>query len=261
MPKRSLILTASLIGLRCTAVTSFGIAPPTGWIGFIQKNNDGHRIGMNLCMSANDGKVTRLDPDPREDPLAFIDLDGPGEPRWIDVIGDYQIELRGAEYTVGVPCDYSVAICYFDSSDQLVPVDIDSEVMDNIFPICNDIIAEEFGNELVLARTPQTLTLVGELEEDAEEDSEEVYDEFLDANDLPDDDEEDVEMLLAFEVDGVEYNLVKLLDPVLLVAKKDEENRYLILDEEESAEILPVLEELFVEFEEIESAREENHAT
>lgn len=206
-----------------------------------------------LHMSNADGNtIKRYESGLKDDPLAFIDLFGPGEPRWIDVDPDYIITLGGQEYTVGVPCDYSVAICYYDEDDQLVPVDIDSELMEEVFPICKDIINEEFGEELVLALTPQTLTLVGELEEGEEE---QEYDESLDENDVPDEDEEDVEMLLAFEVDSVEYNLVKLLDPVMLVAKKDEQNRYLILDEGESEGVLPQLEEMFVQFEELESAQ------
>ena len=207
----------------------------------------------SIFMAANEGVVTRLESDPNEEPMAFIDLNGPGEPRWIDVVGDYMIKLNDVEYAIGVPCDYSVAICYFDDDDQLLPIDIDGEKMDEIFPICKDIITDEFGDELTLARTPQTLTLVGELEEGEEEDNNEIYDEFLEENDGPEEDEEDVEMLLAFEVDGVEYNLVKLLDPVMLVAKIDIENRFLILNEEESESILPLLEEMFVEFEEIDS--------
>mmetsp|Transcript_33337 Transcript_33337/g.48219 ORF Transcript_33337/g.48219 Transcript_33337/m.48219 type:complete len:252 (-) Transcript_33337:254-1009(-) len=200
-----------------------------------------------------EGKVNKLSQDATEDPLAFIDLHGPGEPRWIDVAGDYMIKLNGVEYTIGMPCDYSVAICYFDDDDQLVPVDIDSELMSEIFPICEEIIKGEFGEELVICRTPQTLTLVGELEEGESEGSD---DEDLDEDGLPDDDEEDVEMLLAFEADGTEYNLVKLLDPVMLVAKKDENDRYLILSEEEAETVLPALEEIFVEYEEIASANE-----
>ena len=227
----------------------FGIGAPT------------YNSALHMSHSIGENKVERYEPGPNDEPLAFIDLFGPGEPRWIDVDPDYIIQLNGVEYTVGVPCDYSVAICYYDDDDQLVPVDIDSELMDDIFPICKDIIQEEFGDELVLARTPQTLTLVGELEEGESEDdgSDDAYDEFIDENDIPDEDEEDVEMLLAFEVDSVEYNLVKLLDPVMLVAKRDSQNRYLILDEEESETVLPQLEEMFVQLEEIESATEDNH--
>jgi hypothetical protein len=94
----------------------------------------------------------------------------------------------------------------------------------------------EFGEELVLQRTPQTLTLVGELEEENEEDSESSLD----------DDEassEEVEVLLSFEHRGKEYNLVRLLDPILLVGKVDNsmpDNRVL-LTPKEADEVMPIL--------------------
>jgi hypothetical protein len=64
-------------------------------------------------------------------------------------------------------------------------------------------------------RTPQTLTLVGELEEDDEVD----YD---DDNENDDEDEsQQVEVLLSFDHRGTDYNLVRMLDPILLVGKAD----------------------------------------
>ena len=94
----------------------------------------------------------------------------------------------------------------------------------------------EFGEELVLQRTPQTLTLVGELEENNE-----------DEGDLSHDDDEssseEVEVLLSFEHRGKEYNLVRLLDPILLVGKADDSmpgNRVLLSPEEADA-VMPVL--------------------
>ena len=72
---------------------------------------------------------------------------------------------------------------------------------------------EEFGKEFSLESTPQSLILVGELEEGGED---EVY---SDGSDL-DEDEEDVEILLTFDHLGNEYNLVRLIGPVLLVGGK-----------------------------------------
>lgn len=104
----------------------------------------------------------------------------------------------------------------------------------------------EFGEELVLQRTPQTLTLVGELEEDDEEDFEE--DDDIDEDD--EDDEEEVEVLLSFDHRGKEISLVRLLDPILLVGRIDDdmpENR-LLLSPDESEAVMPILEQLFLEF-------------
>ena len=103
---------------------------------------------------------------------------------------------------------------------------------------------EEFGEELALERTPQTLTLVGELEEGEEDDEGDEDDE----EDFIDDDEEDVEILLSFEHEDTEYCLVRLLDPVLLVGKaiSEDEQKVKLLTTDESDEIMPILEEMFL---------------
>lgn len=106
---------------------------------------------------------------------------------------------------------------------------------------------EEFGEELSLERTPQTLTLVGELVEEGEEDEEDEEDE-----DFMEEDEEDVEILLSFEQEGTEYCLVRLLDPVLLVGKaiSDDDKRVRLLTPEESDKVMPALEQMFLSAEE-----------
>merc|ERR1712232_1288300 len=112
------------------------------------------------------------------------------------------------------------------------------DLMDDIFPIAENIVSEEFEEELALQRTPQALTLVGELEDDDIEDEE--YEDF--------DGDEDVEVLLSFEHRGKEFNLVRLLDPVLLVGKNDSERSDLrvLLTPEESEKVMPILENVFL---------------
>lgn len=193
---------------------------------------------------AKDAELKRVDPDLENQPIAFVDTT---KNSFIECYADSVATIDGVEYTIGVPCDYSVAICYFDESEQLVPVELDDDLMDDVFPIAEAIVAEEFEEELVLQRTPQTLTLVGELEDD--------MDEFEDNEDLSmdddDDDEEEVEVLLSFEHRDQEFSLVRLLDPILLVGKQDESgNSRLLLKQDESAKIMPILEELFLEFHE-----------
>lgn len=96
----------------------------------------------------------------------------------------------------------------------MVPIELDDPLMDDIFPVAEGIIEDEFGEELVLLRTPQTLTLIGELEE-----SDMDEDEDMDDMDEAEDTEEEVEILVSFEEEGREYHLVRLLDPILLVGK------------------------------------------
>ena len=108
----------------------------------------------------------------------------------------------------------------------------------------------EFGEELVLQRTPQTLTLVGELEEDDDEDEFEDEDEDDDDDDDDDGADEEVEVLLKFEHRDKEYNLVRFMDPILLVGRQDPDNaeRCLLLTPEESDRVMPLLEGLFLDF-------------
>lgn len=145
--------------------------------------------------------------------ISFVDLSSEGE-KAIDCYIDSVATLNGVEYTIGCPCDYAVALCYFESEGQLVPIELDDPLMDDIFPVAEGIIEDEFGEELVLLRTPQTLTLIGELEE-----SDMDEDEDMDDMDEAEDTEEEVEILVSFEEEGREYHLVRLLDPILLVGK------------------------------------------
>jgi len=188
--------------------------------------------------------LVRVDEDDEGVVIPFLDL---VENTFIDCYADSVANLEGVEYTIGVPCDYCVALCYYDPDGNLVPVDLNDQLMDDIFPVAENIVTEEFGEELVLQRTPQTLTLVGELEEDDDEDEDDEDDEDEDG-DSPYEGDEDVEVLLSFEHRGTEFNLVRFLDPVLLVAKRDPERPDMrnLLSPEESDRIMPLLEEMFL---------------
>jgi len=174
-----------------------------------------------------------------DEPISFVEPDGSG---FIDCFIDSSAVVNGVEYTIGTPCDYSVAIGYFDENDELIPIELDDEFMDEIFPVTESIIEEEFGEELTLLRTPQTLTLAGELEEEEDEAFE------IQQSDI-DDAEEQVEVILSFEYDDQEYHLLRLLDPVLLVGKADPEfdQRRIMLTPEESETVMPQLEKLFLQ--------------
>jgi len=201
-----------------------------------------------LAATSSDGgsvQLKRIPPEMEGVAIPFVDVTGNS---FIECYADSVAEVNGVEYTIGVPCDYSVALCYFDEKEQLVPVELDDDLMDDIFPLAETIVAEEFGEELVLQRTPQTLTLVGELEDDEEEEDDD--DEISTGDDEEDGDEEEVEVLISFEHRGKDFNLVRLLDPILLVGKVDPsapDNR-LLLTPTESDEVMPILEEAFLEY-------------
>jgi hypothetical protein len=196
---------------------------------------------LSMANKHNSGnELKSVPPDMEGVPIPFLDRAGNS---FIECYADSLAVVNGVEYTIGVPCDYSVALCYFDENQELIPVELDDALMDDIFPLAESIVAEEFGEELVLQRTPQTLTLVGELEEDDEEDFEEDDD-----IDEDEEDEEEVEVLLSFEYKDKEFNLVRLLDPILLVGKVDPEatDNRILLTPGESDDVMPVLEEMFL---------------
>lgn len=187
-------------------------------------------------------KFEKIDDD---DDVVIAFMDDSGE-NGIDCYVDSYATVDGVEYTIGIPCDYTVALCYFEGDEQLVPIELDDPLMDDIFPIAEGIIEDEFGEELALLRTPQTLTLVGELEESEVDEGDD--DEF-DDDDMAES-EEEVEILVSFEEDGQEYHLVRLLDPVLLVGRGGNENTRILLTPEESDIVMPKLEDMFMSYQE-----------
>lgn len=204
--------------------------------------------GNALAMSPKETSTLEKISEEDDVPIPFVDVSGSG---FIECYADSIATVNGVKYTIGSPCDYAVALCYFDEDDQLIPVELDDDLLDDVFPVAESIVADEFGDELSLQRTPQTLTLVGELEEEEDEDEDEdAYDD--DEEEDSDNGEEEVEILISFEHQGKEFHLVRLLDPVLLVGKTDPENpeRRILLTAEESDEVMPELEELFLEFQE-----------
>lgn len=191
-----------------------------------------------------DASLDKLDDSESEVPTPFVD---PETGSFIECFIDSVATVKGLKYSIGVPCDYSVALCYFDKDGELNPVDLeDHDLMSDVFPVAESIVEEEFGEELALMRTPQTLTLVGELEL-GEDDDEYEFD-----TDEMQDEEEEVEILLSFDHDGKEFNLVRLLDPVLLVARADEGNLQtrILLSPRESDEVMPYIEEMILDYQE-----------
>lgn len=196
---------------------------------------------VSLCATQNDSSPSfkRVSEEDEGVSIPFLDRD---ENSFIECYADSIITVDKVEYTIGVPCDYCVALCYFEG-DTLLPVELSDELMNDIFPIAENIVNEEFDEELILQRTPQTLTLVGELEDDDDD-----RDEDDDDNDM--NGEEEVEVLLTFEHRGKEFNLVRMLDPVLLVGKIDMErpDLRLLLTQKESEKIMPILEKTFLTY-------------
>ena len=149
-----------LVAMLSAATTrAFVVTPPSFWSrNSVATSQQYHQQHVVLRQSATTSELQRVPADMEGVPIPFVDLEGNS---FIECYADSVANVKGVEYTIGVPCDYSVAICYFDENEALTPVELDDELMEDVFPIAEGIVAEEFGEELALQRTPQTLTLVG----------------------------------------------------------------------------------------------------
>jgi hypothetical protein len=212
-------------------------------------NNDDDDMQSNNNTGETMPTLTRVPVEWEGKPIPFVDTQANA---FIECYADSLATVNGREYTIGVPCDYAVALCRLEKSvednddddveGELLPIELDDPFMDELFPVAAEVAEEEFGEDLVLQRTPQTLTMVGEL--DDEDDSEE------DDSEDDDDDEEEVEVLLSFDYKDEEYCLVRMLDPILLVGKPDPNNpnNRILLTTEESETIMPIIEDMFVDY-------------
>lgn len=240
-------LPAALIAVSLTCSELTGAFVSKSSLAFAPRQAfQGNAPSSSSSLFLAEGRLSRVDEEEEGTPIPFLDTVGNF---FIECYADSVAKVEGTDYTIGVPCDYCVALCYFEEDNNLVPVELDDKLMDDIFPIAENIVSEEFGDELSLQRTPQTLTLVGELEDDLED---ELDDEDEDDEDSPYEGEEEVEVLLSFEHRGTEFNLVRLLEPVLLVGKTDPErpDMRVLLNPEESDRVMPALEEMFIKFHE-----------
>ena len=140
-------------------ITAFVVPSTTSFCNRVSSKN---RISL-LRRASSETTYIKV-PDDDDTVIPFVD---PDTNTFIDCYADSIVTLSdGITYTVGEPCDYAVALGYVDERQGgLVPLELDDPMMDDVFPVAEQIIEEEFGEELSLQRTPQTLTLVGELEE------------------------------------------------------------------------------------------------
>ncbi|CAJ1912937.1 unnamed protein product [Cylindrotheca closterium] len=233
-----MMMIKSIVLLSILLATATAFAP----VSFHQqKVPSSQQLYSNYEDNDNGVVLTRISEGDEGVPIPFLDVKGNS---FIECYADSIATVEGVDYTIGVPCDYCVALCYFEG-ENFLPVELDDKLMDDIFPVAENIVGEEFGEELALQRTPQTLTLVGELDDDIDDEEEDEDDE--------DDEEEyngeeEVEVLLTFEHRGTEFYLVRLLDPVLLVGKTDADRPDLrvLLTPEESDKVMPFLEDGFL---------------
>ena len=149
------------------------------------------------------------------------------------------LEMTHATHSnIRFPVDNAVDIAFIEEDDDgeegLVLIESDDELMDKLFPIAKELVERDESAKLALYRTPATLTLCGNLGMDDDEDEED------------EDEEEAADILLSFDFEGREYNLVRPTDLMLLVGKRDADNKdgRVLINDDESEKIMPTLMEM-----------------
>jgi len=94
-----------------------------------------------------------VDPDT---PIAFVDVQ---KNNFIECYAESVATVKGVEYTIGVPCDHAVALCSFDTDDQLVPIDLDDPLMDDVYPVAERYVVI-FGIYYIILNTVESKLLI-----------------------------------------------------------------------------------------------------
>jgi hypothetical protein len=84
---------------------------------------------LHMTQISSDNSLQKV---PEDDETAIPFLEGDNS-SFIECYADSKAIVSGVEYTIGSPCDNAVALCYFDDQEQLVPIELDEELMDDIF--------------------------------------------------------------------------------------------------------------------------------
>eukprot|EP00546_Thalassionema_frauenfeldii_P012807 CAMPEP_0178915260 /NCGR_PEP_ID=MMETSP0786-20121207/11923_1 /TAXON_ID=186022 /ORGANISM="Thalassionema frauenfeldii, Strain CCMP 1798" /LENGTH=187 /DNA_ID=CAMNT_0020588341 /DNA_START=272 /DNA_END=832 /DNA_ORIENTATION=+ len=186
-----------------------------------------------MAFDSEEKLSTIEDPEVVAKPIAFLDPDDSENAIMCHV--DAIARIDDVDYSVGFPCDHAVDFAYVDKIDNeegLILVENDDPIVDELFPICKQILAKEYPTKITLHRTPATLTLKGDLGIEENEDDE---------NDV-----EVADILLTTEHNGKEYKLVRPTDIMLLVGRVNEENKEqrILINDDESDEVMPALMEM-----------------
>ena len=84
---------------------------------------------MFLSQTNGDYSLHKV-PEDDDTAIPFVEV---GSSSFIECYADSIAIINGMEYTIGSPCDHAVALCYFDDDDQLIPIELEDDLMDDIF--------------------------------------------------------------------------------------------------------------------------------
>uniref|UniRef100_A0A7S4VUZ6 Uncharacterized protein n=1 Tax=Ditylum brightwellii TaxID=49249 RepID=A0A7S4VUZ6_9STRA len=193
-----------------------------------------------------------MDPEWKDLPVPFIDPDGNN---FIDCIMVYMVDFEGETYVLATPREKSAAVCYENEEDgSIVMLDSDDDENIEIFEMAAAKLSKIFDDEVMLKRTPRTLTISGNLDKftgnwrdelkvakeqtvDADtlsglDDDDSFFDEFM-KRELGA--EYDKIMEEDDDIDDIDKSIMKLFEvPGLGTGANDEEGIKALLDEIES---------------------------
>lgn len=178
-------------------------------------------------------------PDPEDDGSVIARC--PETKRVVECFVDSSVKVEEVDYFVLTPCDEVVALVAFDENDEPMMLDPESSQMDDIFPAAAALFEED---DIHLFRSAGCLTMQGDI--DSVEFGDDYEEEDIDDEDDEDDDGGDgerVEVISEFEINDIPYSLVKIMEPVFLIAKAAAiEGEYVLLEEAERVRISPQVE-------------------
>jgi hypothetical protein len=166
--------------------------------------------------------------------------------RGLECLIENVFALDEVEYYLLQPCDTAVQVFQWqetETEDESELLDVTDEELKTIFPIAQAVLAEQ---NLELQHTAFTLTVRGDLPEP-------------DADDIIEIDNGDVDScgefqeLCQFYHQEQAYSVFAAMEPMILIAKRNEEGHPIMLSAEEMDDLQPYLEQLL----DVELAEEE----
>lgn len=264
-----MIRIVGLAALSAAAVQAF--VPSSRWTG-----GAAHQRAFSSAASRTAAEQTceLAEVDPESMPVMVRDPDSDRAIEcWLDSLATVREgagDAEGGKYAIVYPCDVPVALaktsgCFDDVDDdddddaafiegtpserpddeELELLDTDGPEMDVLFDVAAGVVSQAYDGEVEIVRSASYLTLQGDVDF-LEEDDDEARAARADGGD--DDEGNDLEPLLAFEHKGQEWELLRFVDPIMLLAKivapaeDAAEPSYELLSEEESDRVMPVVE-------------------
>ncbi len=86
---------------------------------------------LSPMLMSSDNTLHKV-PEDDDTPIPFLEVDNSS---FIECYADSIAIVDGVEYTIGSPCDHAVALCYFDEDEQLIPIELDEDLMDEIYAL------------------------------------------------------------------------------------------------------------------------------